>query len=126
MAAARAMLTEVLTDAAYDHLERLATRDARPGSRRSSSARPAVARRHGRREGLHRRSAPSPIHDFRDFLDVDDRLGHAHWLVQHNGGVFLPPWGKIEQWLISVQHTDEDVDRFVANCRPARPSGTRR
>ena len=36
--------------------------------------------------------------------------------MQHNGGVFLPPWGKVEQWLISVQHTDEDVDRFVANC----------
>jgi glutamate-1-semialdehyde 2,1-aminomutase len=29
--------------------------------------------------------------------------------------VFLPPWGKVEQWLISVQHTDADVDRFVTN-----------
>jgi glutamate-1-semialdehyde 2,1-aminomutase len=29
----------------------------------------------------------------------------------------MPPWGKIEQWLISVQHTDEDIDRFVANVR---------
>ena len=56
-----------------------------------------------------------PIRSYRDFLGVDDRLGQAHWLVQHNGQVFLPPWGKIEQWLISVQHTDADVDRFVAN-----------
>ena len=46
---------------------------------------------------------------------IDDRLGHLHWLMQHNGGVFLPPWGKVEQWLLSVQHTDADVDRFVAN-----------
>ena len=46
---------------------------------------------------------------------MDGDLGQAHWLVQHNGGVFLPPWGKIEQWLISVQHDDADVDRFVAN-----------
>ena len=38
-----------------------------------------------------------------------------HWLVQHNGGVFLPPWGKVEQWLLSVQHNEDDVDRFVAN-----------
>ena len=30
-------------------------------------------------------------------------------------GVFLPPWGKVEQWLLSVQHTDDDVDRLVAN-----------
>ncbi len=35
--------------------------------------------------------------------------------MQHNGGVFLPPWGKVEQWLISVQHTDVEIDSFVAN-----------
>ena len=38
--------------------------------------------------------------------------------MQHNGGVFLPPWGKVEQWLLSVQHEEEDVDRFVANFAP--------
>lgn len=35
--------------------------------------------------------------------------------MQHNGGVFLPPWGKIEQWLLSVPHDDADVDHFAAN-----------
>ena len=35
--------------------------------------------------------------------------------MQHNGGVFLPPWGKVEQWLLSVQHTEADVDLLVAN-----------
>ena len=60
---------------------------------------------------------PEPIRNFRDFLELDGRYGHAHWLVQHNGGVFLPPWGKVEQWLMSVQHTDEDVDRFVGQRR---------
>jgi glutamate-1-semialdehyde 2,1-aminomutase len=29
--------------------------------------------------------------------------------------VFLPPWGKCEQWTLSVQHTDGDVDRFLDN-----------
>ena len=53
-------------------------------------------------------------------------VGQAHWLVQHNGGVFLPPWGKVEQWLLSVQHTDEDVDRFVANVAHAGDAGERR
>ena len=51
------------------------------------------------------------------FLTVDDSLSHAHWLFQHNGGVFLPPWGKIEQWLISVQHDESDIDRLIANFR---------
>jgi glutamate-1-semialdehyde 2,1-aminomutase len=57
----------------------------------------------------------TPIRDYREFLEIDDRYNHAHWLFQHNGGVFLPPWGKTEQWLISVQHDEADVDRFLAN-----------
>ena len=56
-----------------------------------------------------------PVREFRDFLQIDARLGHLHWLMQHNGGVFLPPWGKVEQWLLSVQHDRDDVERFAAN-----------
>ena len=56
-----------------------------------------------------------PVRDYRGFLSIDDRYSHAHWLFQHNGGVFLPPWGKIEQWLISVQHDESDIDRFIRN-----------
>jgi glutamate-1-semialdehyde 2,1-aminomutase len=56
-----------------------------------------------------------PVRNFRDFLDVRDSYSHAHWLYQHNGGVFLPPWGKIEQWLMSVQHDEADIDRFIDN-----------
>ena len=55
------------------------------------------------------------VRNYRDFLEVDDRYNHAHWLFQHNGGVFLPPWGKTEQWLISVQHDEQDVGRLVGN-----------
>ena len=54
-----------------------------------------------------------PLH----IVGIDDRYNHAHWLFQHNGGVFLPPWGKIEQWLISVQHDEADIDRLIANFR---------
>lgn len=116
MAAARAMLTQVATDEAYQHLARLRARleagiteiiaeRGLPWHVVTAGAKGCIAFR------------ADPIRDYRDFLEVDDDLGHAHWLVQHNGGVFLPPWGKIEQWLISVQHTDADVDRFVANVR---------
>jgi glutamate-1-semialdehyde 2,1-aminomutase len=114
MAAARAMLTEVLTDEAYAHLERLRLR-IRDGLQ-------AVIDRHGQEWTVVTAGAkgcvsflPTRIRNFRDFRSLDGRYGHAHWLVQHNRGAFLPPWGKVEQWLMSVQHTDEDVDRFVAN-----------
>ena len=55
------------------------------------------------------------VRNYRGFLGIDDRFNHAHWLTQLNNNVFLPPWGKMEQWLISVQHDEEDIDRFLGN-----------
>jgi glutamate-1-semialdehyde 2,1-aminomutase len=114
MAAARAMLTEVVTPQAYAHLDRLRDR-MRDGLQ-------AVIDRYDAPWLVVTAGAkgcvsfmPGRIRNFRDFRALDGRYGHAHWLVQHNRGAFLPPWGKVEQWLISVQHTDADVDRFVAN-----------
>ena len=114
MAAARAMLCEVATAQAYELIERLRARAvagleleiARDGLAAhvvSAGAKGCVV------------FSPEPVRDYRGFLDADDRYSQAHWLFQHNGGVFLPPWGKIEQWLISVQHDEGDIDRFVAN-----------
>ena len=115
MAAARAMLTEVLTPAAYAHLDRLRNRMSAGLQdvidRHALPWRVVTAGTKGCVSFL-----PDPIGNFRDFLLLDGRYGQAHWLVQANRGAFLPPWGKVEQWLISVQHTDADIDRFVANC----------
>lgn len=114
MAATRATLSEVLTDASYAHLNRLA------GDLRERLS--SVIAEH--RVDWHVVAVGAkgcvtfrkePVREYRDFLQIDDRLGHLHWLMQHNGGVFLPPWGKVEQWLLSVQHDTADVDRFVAN-----------
>jgi glutamate-1-semialdehyde 2,1-aminomutase len=114
MAAARATLTEVLTPDAYRHLDRLHDRLG-SGLQRviDASAMPWRVVLAGAKGCVS--FYPEPVRNFRDFLQLDGRYGHAHWLVQHNGGAFLPPWGKVEQWLISVQHDDADIDRFVAN-----------
>jgi glutamate-1-semialdehyde 2,1-aminomutase len=116
MAAARAMLTEVVTPEAYATIDAL--RD------RAVTGIEAAIREHGLAAHVVAVGAkgcvvfrPEPVRDYRGFLDVDDRYSHAHWLYQHNGGVFLPPWGKIEQWLISVQHDEADIDLLVANFR---------
>jgi glutamate-1-semialdehyde 2,1-aminomutase len=114
MAAARAMLTEVLTDDAY-----------RAAGKRSQ------AMFDGATASLQRHGVPgygyafafkgslvfneTPARNLRDFLAMDTGLSHLHFLVQHNGGVFMAPWGKSEQWTLSPQHTDVDVDRFCAN-----------
>jgi glutamate-1-semialdehyde 2,1-aminomutase len=114
MAATRAMLEEVATDAAYQRIERLRARTTEAFETIiadngldahvvSIGAKGCVVFRTER------------VRDYRGFLGIDDRYNHAHWLYQHNGGVFLPPWGKVEQWLMSVQHDDADIDRFIAN-----------
>ncbi|MFI5064470.1 MAG: aspartate aminotransferase family protein [Streptosporangiales bacterium] len=114
VAACRAMLTEVATPEAYRRIDALRGRAV------------AGIEREIARTGLAAHVvavgakgcvvfSPEPVRNYRGFLDVDDRYSHAHWLFQHNGGVFLPPWGKIEQWLISVQHGEPDIDLLVAN-----------
>jgi glutamate-1-semialdehyde 2,1-aminomutase len=35
--------------------------------------------------------------------------------VQFNRGVFMAPWGKLENWTLSVQHSEADVRRYVEN-----------
>jgi glutamate-1-semialdehyde 2,1-aminomutase len=114
LAAARAMLCEVATPDAYRRIDALARRAASGIERHIAG--------HGLAAHVVTAGAkgcvvfsPRPVHDYRGFLSIDDRYSQAHWLFQHNGGVFLPPWGKIEQWLISVQHDEPDIDRLVAN-----------
>jgi glutamate-1-semialdehyde 2,1-aminomutase len=114
MAATRAMLTEVATEEAYQRIEKLRLRAAE-GIEQSIKDTNLTA--HVVTAGAKGCVvfAEEPVTDYRGFLGVDDRYSHAHWLYQHNGGVFLPPWGKIEQWLISVQHDEADIDRLVDN-----------
>ncbi len=114
MAATRAMLTEVATPRAYEKIERLRQRAATGiGEAITENGLTAHVVTAGAK-GCVVFSA-EPITSYRGFLGVDDRYSHAHWLFQHNGGVFLPPWGKIEQWLISVQHDEADIDRLIEN-----------
>ena len=114
MAAARAALTEVLTDAAYEHFARSATADGRGVRGRPSTLGPARLRGGHRREGL-RHVLPDPVRNYRDFLAIDDRYSHVPLAVP------AQPWrvpaavGKAEQWMLSVQHTLDDADRFVEN-----------
>ena len=116
MAAARATLTEVLTPAAYERFDALRERMTR-GCREviDEYDLPAYVEAIGAKGSV--TFAPETVTDYRDYVKIDGRYSHALWLFQHNGGVFLPPWGKAEQWMLSVQHSDQDVDLFAENLR---------
>jgi glutamate-1-semialdehyde 2,1-aminomutase len=114
MAAARAVLTDVLTPETYRTAEAL--------GRQMFDAGQAVLAEYGIAtygyvmgfKGsvvLHDR----PATNYREFLAIDTGISHVHYLVQHNNGVFLAPWGKAESWTLSVAHTSSDGERLVGN-----------
>ncbi|HEY7469655.1 MAG TPA: aspartate aminotransferase family protein [Acidimicrobiia bacterium] len=112
LAAAKAMLTEVMVDDVYAHLDHIQ-------NRMEKGANEVLGRHHlvahvatAGAKGSVIYSA-EPLRTYRDFLAVDGRYAQAAWIYQYNRGVFLPPWGKGEQWLLSVQHGDDDIDRYL-------------
>jgi glutamate-1-semialdehyde 2,1-aminomutase len=114
MAAMHATLTEILVPEAYTEFARLGEilRDGCDavidhtgvaGYTTVMAARGAVTYRAER------------VRNYRDYLEVSDELGYVNWLVQFNRGVFMAPWGKSENWTLSVQHSEDDVRRYIDN-----------
>ena len=110
-AAGLATLTEVMTRDAYAYLADLGTRLAEgctkamaehgiPGHAVDLGAKGCVSYR------------PEPLTNYRDFLETDTELYAASYPWAINRGIFMTP-GDEEQWTISVQHSTEDIDRYV-------------
>jgi glutamate-1-semialdehyde 2,1-aminomutase len=112
MAAAQAALTEVLTPAAYERFEAM---DAR-----LRGALDEVIERHGlplHTMGLGSKGcvvfSPERLYEYRDYAaKVDEELSTLSWLYHMNHGIFMTP-GVDEQWTLSVQHSDADLQRYV-------------
>ena len=57
--------------------------------------------------------ASGKITDYESFIRYQDfELCNLAWLYNINRGVIMAP-GREEEWTLSVQHTDEDIDRYV-------------
>lgn len=112
MAAARASLFEVLTPQAYAHLDRLndrliagcdeiLARYGIPGYTVGISSKGCV------------HFTDAPIRDYTSFMEHQNAvLPELAWLYNANRGVLMAP-GREEEWTLSVQHTDADVDRYL-------------
>jgi glutamate-1-semialdehyde 2,1-aminomutase len=59
---------------------------------------------------------PSRVTNYRDFIGLDSELWAASFFYLANRGILLPP-GPDDQWTLSVQHTDDEVDRYVSTFR---------
>jgi glutamate-1-semialdehyde 2,1-aminomutase len=114
MAAARAVLTEVLTEDAYARANELGTYILDTAL--------AILAEHGQPAyGYSNGFKVSVVFDghratnYREFLAINTAVSHLHFLTQFNRGVFLPPWGKSESLTLAVSHTKADADLYLAN-----------
>jgi glutamate-1-semialdehyde 2,1-aminomutase len=106
-----AALTEILTPDAYAYLGKLGSLMAEGCGRAIREfGIPAHVVDLGAKGCVSYR--PEPMRNYRDFLQCNRALFAASFVWLLNRGIFMTP-GDEEQWTLSVQHTEEDVARFV-------------
>ena len=105
-------LQDILTTDAYDHVTTLADRLA-AGYREviEETGLDAQVKSVGSQGMIH--FTDEPIETFRDWRHVDEQLHEAYWIGMVNRGVIPHPHDASQQWTISVQHTEDDVDTHV-------------
>ena len=59
---------------------------------------------------------PERVTNYRDFIGLDTELWAASFFYLANRGILLPP-GPDDQWTLSVQHDEAEIDRYVAVFR---------
>jgi glutamate-1-semialdehyde 2,1-aminomutase len=113
MAAARASLFEVLTPDAYAHLDSL-------NERILAGCRRVIERYNlpGYAVGIGSKGcvtfSTQRIVDYATFkANQDQELSALSWFYNLNRGIFMTP-GREEEWTLSVAHTTDDCDRYVA------------
>lgn len=113
MAAARASLEHVLTPDAYRHLDTL--------NERMLAGCDAVLQKYdlpGYTVGISSKGtvtfSPEKITDYASFMaNQDADMSALAWVWNMNRGIFMTP-GREEEWTLSVSHSFEDADRYIA------------
>jgi glutamate-1-semialdehyde 2,1-aminomutase len=113
MAAARASLEKVLTPDAYVHLDML--------NDRLMAGCDAVLEKYslpGYTVGISSKGcvtfSPQKLTDYASFVaNQQSDLTDLAWLYMMNRGVYMTP-GREEEWTLSVAHTVEDADSYIA------------
>jgi glutamate-1-semialdehyde 2,1-aminomutase len=121
MAAGLAMFREVLTRENYAYVDKL-------GKKLADGYRKTIAK-----VGLQGYVASAgvngalmlysrEIRNYRDWTAIDIDLWRHYWFGMVNRGVMAQPYWWDEQWTISVQHTDADIDNHLAAFEDLAPA----
>jgi glutamate-1-semialdehyde 2,1-aminomutase len=113
MAAAKVNLQDVLVKDAYVRLDEINTILRRCDDVIARYHLPASMKTLGAKGSID--WSLTPIHEYRDLWEIDDRIPQLAWLWQLNRGVFKSPGSKWESWTTSIVMSDEDAQRYVDN-----------
>ena len=113
MAASRVTLYDILDASAYAHFDALAeTVQGGLDEVIADHELPFHVITLGARGGITYRA--QRVRNYRDYLEIDKSFAYLSWLYQCNRGVLMAP-GAEENWTLSVQHSADDVQRYVDN-----------
>ncbi len=113
MAAGLATFREVLTRENYAHVDKLSKKLVE-GYRKtiSKTGLQAYIAEAGANGAL--MFYPQEIRNYRDWTTIDIDLWRQYWFGMVNRGVMPQPYWWDEQWTISVQHTEADIEKHIA------------
>jgi glutamate-1-semialdehyde 2,1-aminomutase len=120
MAAGLAVFREVLTRENYAHVDKL--------SKKLTDGYRAIVKKSGLQGYVVSAGVngalmlyPSEIRNYRDWTKIDVDLWRQYWFGMVNRGVLAQPYWWDEQWTISVQHTEADIDKHLATFEEVAP-----
>jgi len=121
MAAGLATFREVLTQQNYEHVEKL--------SKKLNEGYRKIIAKVGLQGYVGSAGAngalmllPKEIRNYRDWTTIDTDLWRHYWFAMVNRGVMAQPYWWDEQWTISVQHTEADIDKHIAAFEDVAPA----
>ncbi len=64
----------------------------------------------------------TPVRDYRAWTTVDKVRTHRYWISMANEGIIPMAYGADEEWLVSVQHTEEDIENHLEAFKKVAPN----
>jgi glutamate-1-semialdehyde 2,1-aminomutase len=121
MAAGLATFREVLTRENYTHVDKL-SKKLTEGYRKivAKSGLQGYVASAGANGAL--MLYPKEIRNYRDWEAIDVDLWRHYWFAMVNRGVMAQPYWWDEQWTISVQHTEADIDKHLSAFADVAPA----
>ncbi|MFW9888925.1 MAG: aspartate aminotransferase family protein [Candidatus Thorarchaeota archaeon] len=110
--AAKITLTEILTDESYTNLEKLGGALLKGYQDIITDHKlDAIVQGINANGGI--LFTKEPVTDYRTWTKVDKAKTHHYWLAMANEGIIPMAYGADEEWLVSVQHSEEDINQHL-------------